>query len=54
MKIRRLGAQLFHANGRTDGQTGRHDEANIVAFDYIANAPKTGLLDNDKLMKWKL
>jgi len=32
MKFRLLGAELFHAAGRTDGwtdrQTGRHDEAN--------------------------
>ena len=32
MKIRLLRAELFHADGRTDGwtdrQTGRHDEAN--------------------------
>jgi len=28
MKIRPLGAELFQADGRTDGQTDRHDEAN--------------------------
>jgi len=27
MKIRTLGAELFHADGRTD----RHDEANIAS-----------------------
>jgi hypothetical protein len=26
MKIRALGAELFHANGRTDGQADRHEE----------------------------
>jgi len=28
MKIRPVGIELFHANGRTDGQTDRHDDAN--------------------------
>jgi hypothetical protein len=28
MKIRPLGAKLFHADGRTDTQTDRHDETN--------------------------
>jgi hypothetical protein len=28
MKIRLLGAELFHADRRTDGRTDRHDEAN--------------------------
>jgi len=28
MKIRRLGAELFCEDGRTDRQTDRHDEAN--------------------------
>jgi len=27
MKIRPLGAELFHAARQTDGSTGRHDEA---------------------------
>ena len=27
MKIRLVGAELFHAERRTDGQTVRHDEA---------------------------
>ena len=34
MKIRAVGEELFHANGRTDGQ----DEANS-RFDNFANAP---------------
>jgi len=34
MKIRPVGAQLFHADGRTD----RHDEAN--GFLNFVNAPK--------------
>jgi len=54
MKIRRVEAELFHADGRTDGQTdrgtdkwmnrqqsGRHDEAN--AFCNFANAPTTNV-----------
>ena len=28
MKIRPVGAELFHADGRTDRQMDRHDEAN--------------------------
>jgi hypothetical protein len=28
MKIRPLGSELFHADGQTEGQTDRHDEAN--------------------------
>jgi hypothetical protein len=28
MKIRPVGAELFHADRRTDGRTDRHDEAN--------------------------
>jgi len=27
MKIRPTGAELFHADGQTDGRTDRHDEA---------------------------
>jgi len=28
MKTRSVGAELFHADGRTDGQTDRYDEDN--------------------------
>ena len=28
MKILPVGAELFHADGRTDGRTDRHDEVN--------------------------
>jgi len=28
MKICSVGAEFFHAGGRTDGRTDRHDEAN--------------------------
>jgi len=36
MKIRPVGAELFHADGRTD----RHTTKLIVAFRNFANAPK--------------
>ena len=38
MKIRSLGAELFHADGQTAGMTKL-----IVAFRNFANAPKNGL-----------
>ena len=28
MNIRPVGAELYHTDGRTDGQTDRHDDAN--------------------------
>jgi len=31
MKIRLVGAEFFHADGRTDGRT-RHDEANRLPY----------------------
>ena len=37
MKIRRVGAELFHADGRTNVQT---DMKFIVAFRNFASAPK--------------
>jgi hypothetical protein len=38
MKIRRVGAELFHADGRTDGRT---DTTKLmVAFRNFPNAPK--------------
>jgi len=36
MKILPVGAEFFHAGGRTDGRRGRHD----AAFRNFANAPK--------------
>ena len=39
MKIRPVGAELFHAERRTDGQTDMTKL--IVAFRDFANAPKT-------------
>ena len=38
MKIRQLGAELFHAARETDGSTGRHDEANN-RYSKFWNAP---------------
>jgi hypothetical protein len=40
MKIRLVGAELFHANGRVDGRTDRHEETDNL-FRNFANAPKT-------------
>jgi hypothetical protein len=37
MKIRPVGAELFHAGGRTDGPTDRRDEA---AFRNFSNTSK--------------
>ena len=39
MKIRPVGADLFHADGRTDRQTDIRDEANS-RFRSFVNAPK--------------
>jgi len=38
MKIRRVGAELFRADGRTDGQTDRHDEANSRFSKFFEHA----------------
>ena len=38
MKIRQMGAELFHVGWQKDGQTERHDE-DIVAFLNSAIAP---------------
>jgi len=37
MKIRPVGAELFHADVQTDGHTERHDEANIRFFFFFFN-----------------
>jgi hypothetical protein len=39
MKIRPVGAELFHADGQTDSQTARQDEAK-VDFRSFANVPR--------------
>jgi hypothetical protein len=38
MKIRPVGAEMFHADRRAEGRTDRHDEANS-RFRNFANAP---------------
>jgi hypothetical protein len=40
MKIRPVGAELFHADGRIDGQTDKYVTKLTVAFRNFANAPK--------------
>jgi hypothetical protein len=40
MKIRPVKAELFHADRRTNGQTGMTNL--LVAFRNVANAPKNG------------
>ena len=40
MQICPVGAELFHAAGQTDGQTDRHDEANIRFSQFCELAEK--------------
>ena len=46
MKIRPVGAELFHADEQTDGQTDMTKL--VVAFRNVANAPKTYALCQGK------
>jgi len=41
MKVRPMGAELFHAGERTDGQTDRHVEANSRISQFCERS-KTG------------
>ena len=41
MKIRPNGAELFHADRRTGGWTGRHDETNSRFLQFCERAKKT-------------
>jgi len=41
MKIRPVGAELFHADRRRDGRAARHTMKLIVGFRNSSNAPKT-------------
>jgi hypothetical protein len=41
MNIGPMGAELFHADGLTDGRTDRHMTKLIVAFRNFASAPKS-------------
>ena len=40
VKIRRVGAEVFHAHGLTDKREGRNDEANSRYSQFSANARK--------------
>ena len=42
MKIRLVEAELFHEDGRTDGQTERHDEANSRFSQFLEQTYKLG------------
>jgi len=44
MKIRPVGAELFHAYGWLDGQTASHDEANHRSFSFFRTRLKIHLL----------
>jgi len=48
MKIRLLGADLFHADGRTDGQTHRHDEADSCHSQSCERARKISMRQTDR------
>ena len=45
MKIRTVGAELFHVDRQTDGQMDRHDEANSRFSQICENAPKSVWLE---------
>jgi hypothetical protein len=38
MKIGPMGAELFYVDGRTDGQTDKHDEANTRFSEFCERA----------------
>jgi hypothetical protein len=40
MKTRAVGSELFHADGRSDGQTHRHEEANSRLSQFCKHAKK--------------
>jgi hypothetical protein len=43
MKIRSVGAELFHVDGRTDGKTDRYNETNIRFLQFCENSLKRNL-----------
>jgi len=47
MKIRPVGAELFHAGGKTDAETDM--TKTIVAFCNLANTPNTGWMAAGKV-----
>jgi len=40
MKVRPVGAELFHADRQTDGWTGRHDETNSRFLQFFERTKK--------------
>jgi len=38
LKIRQMGAELFHVGRRTEGRTGKHDNANISFLKFCERA----------------
>jgi len=44
MKIREVGAELFHADGRADRRTDGHDEANSRFFAILRTRLKLRIL----------
>ena len=52
MKIRLVGAELFHADGRTDGRLDMTEL--IVAFRNFANAPKKQLTSHKLFLPTQL
>ena len=46
MFIRFVWDEMFHAEGRTDGKTDRHGEANSP-FSYFAKAPSNDIVSAD-------
>jgi len=54
MKIRPMEAEIFHAEGRTDGPTDRQTWCNlIVVFLIVANTPKYCMRQNIVVNKTK-
>jgi hypothetical protein len=53
MKIRPVVAEFFHAEGRTGGQTDRHDEANSLSRGF-ANSPKKEVKFNRNAQKSRI
>ena len=51
MKIRPVGTELFHADGRADEQTDRHDEANSCFPQFCERAQKRIFLITKNLQR---
>jgi len=52
MTVRLVGAELFHAERRTDGQTDRHDEANSHSSQFCERPYKRVLPWITRSNKW--